>query len=121
MAASYSTDLSIGLNRARYLLGDTDTTSALLQDDEITGMLALYNFNEAVAQLAMGLASKYAQEPDQYNADGGLEYSFKLRVDAWKALAVNMRNVAEKPTDAVPRPGISVGSLKQPDTSRLRF
>ena len=121
MSASYSDDLTIGLNRARFLLGDTDTTTALLQDAAILAMLASFDYNEAVAQLAMGLASDAAQDPDSYEADGGLKLVFAQKIKTWQALAKDLRQNTQVTAPAVPRSGLSVGLIKQPDTRGLRF
>ncbi len=120
MSASYTGDLSLDRDRARFLLGDTDTATALLQDESIDAMLGLYDFNEAVAQMAMGLATQFAQEPDKLDQDGGLVQTWTERVAAWHALAKDMRSKAQTASPTTPRSGVSVGLIQSPDTSRLR-
>ena len=121
ITATYNMPWQGDPDRVRYMLGDTETTAPLLDDGEIASMLSLQPFNEAVAQLAEGLAVRFAQEPDKYDADGGLSQSWTQRVDAWFKLAERMRSVVMVADAPVPRSGVSGGTLKQPDASNLRF
>lgn len=89
--ATFDATLPADLDRVRLLLGDTDTTAALLADTTITAMLALYSFREAVAQLAQGLISEFAQMPDSIKT-GSVTIDWKSRVDAWGKLVIQVRS-----------------------------
>jgi len=75
------------------LLGDTneDAIGWLIQDETIGAMLSQFPFSEAVAQLAMGLAVRFAQEPDWYDDEGGVRARWNSRVKAWQTLATSLR------------------------------
>ena len=84
--------------RARYQLGDTgrildddDETVWLLDQEEIEGMIVAYGYAEGVAQLADGLAVRFAQEPDEYEDEGGVKVRWTERVAQWVNLAKRLR------------------------------
>lgn len=89
------------LDRARFALGDTNgravrradgSMGPLLEDEAITTMLVLYPEGEAVAKLAEGLASRYAQMPDHVTLDDGTSVSWRERVSNWTKLAATSRS-----------------------------
>jgi hypothetical protein len=118
---TYTGDHSDPLQRTRFLLGDTNSAAALLQDEQISTMLAEFDFNEAVAQMARGLASQAAQDPDSYEADGGLKITFSKKIENWHNLAHDMRAVARAADVSVPRSGIAAGRIRDPEVRRMRF
>ncbi|MEQ1761556.1 MAG: hypothetical protein ABL984_00285 [Pyrinomonadaceae bacterium] len=117
MATTY-TFTDTALDRARRLLGDTgvDGSTFLLQDAEINAEIATYRFNEAVAVLADGLATRFAQFPDETETPGGHTVKWKERVKAWQELAKRLRATNGPGT----RRGAKLGSLTNPTESNIR-
>lgn len=97
MAASYDPTLPTALDRARFRLGDTTVDpeeSALLPDATyLTLLTASATENEAIAQAADALASRYGQEPDQIGLGGEVTIRWGDRVKTWQALARVLRGV----------------------------
>lgn len=87
---SYDGTALDGLNRARYVLGDTsnDAATELLTDDFIEAVLALYSFNASIVFMAQGLAARYAQLPTSVSANGK-SVSWGERVKYWLLLVAN--------------------------------
>lgn len=109
-------------DRARKLLGDTGVDGGvfLLTDEEIDSEIATLGFNEAVAQLAMGLASRFAQYPDKTDTPGGSTVEWRERIQQWKDLAAMIRN-APDPTDARPRRTVAkLGQMTNPANPKIR-
>lgn len=123
MSASYDgTHLEeAGRDRARFLLGDTDTSQALLQDEEIDALLATFAFKEAVAQCCDHLVSRFAQRPDDYQDEGGVKVKWTERVKAWQGLAKRLRSGDVQTEASVPTGFSAVGNITAPDTSELKF
>ncbi len=91
MAWSYSNTLTTPKDRVRYLLGDTDTTAQLEQDETVDAAITLYGEALGTATLAEGLASRFARAPDTFG-DGGLSVSWRERVQTWLKLAATIRS-----------------------------
>lgn len=91
MAWTYSNALTTPRDRVRYLLGDTDTTSQLEQDETVNAAIMLYGEALGTATLAEGLASRFARSPDTFGSDG-LSVSWRERVQTWLKLAANIRS-----------------------------
>jgi len=94
MASTYnSSNPSTPNDKARLLLGDTgvDGSVFLLTDEEIAAFVGSLPFNEGVAQLAMGLATRFAQYPDETTTPGGTKTKWSERIATWKALAKDLR------------------------------
>lgn len=103
------------LYRARFQLGDTNEASPLLDDDEISAMVDVYGYAEGVAQLADGLASRYAQDPDEYEDEGGVRVRWNQKIKVWQDLARRLRAgiaLANQPTATA---GPVSGSITGPD------
>lgn len=121
MAFSYDSEAlaTSSLYRARFQLGDTDSARPLLQDAEITGMIAVYGDAEGVAQLADGLVSKYAQEPDEYEDEGGVKVKWSYKVKIWQDLAKRLR-AGEAKVDPEQFSAYAIAPLSGPDVSGVR-
>ncbi len=91
MAWTYSNTLTTPRDRVRYLLGDTDTTAQLEQDETVNAAIVLYGEALGTATLAEGLASRFARSPDSFG-EGGLSVSWRERVQTWLTLASNIRS-----------------------------
>lgn len=118
MSANYDPTLVINppRDRARQLLGDTGEDPAgvfLLQDETILALLALFPFSEAVAELAEGLATRFAQQPDEYNDEGGTKVSWKKRVDQWNLLAMTRRSGDQR--EEITYTGVQFATVQQAD------
>lgn len=118
MATTY-TSSSSPRDRARRLLGDTgvDGNVFLLDDAEIDAEIAAYRFNEAVAALAEGLATRFAQYPDETETPGGHTVKWKERVGAWQDLAKRLR---ETPGPGTRGGSTKLGALTNPTESKIR-
>lgn len=126
MAATFDPALSTKKDEARLWLGDyhTNATSgpvanAFLQDATIAAKLNLYPFNEAVAQLASALISKYANSPDLYEEGSSLKLEWRNRLLAWREVIAEARKSGAAPTQTY-RPGIAVGKLSSPIDSTIK-
>lgn len=72
MAFTYDGTLDSDLEKARLLIGDTDSTKAQFQDAEITYFLDLEgNVQDAAAAACEALATKYSRRAD-FSIDGQL-------------------------------------------------
>jgi hypothetical protein len=91
MSATYDPSLPSPKDHIRQLLGDTDTTTPILQDETIIAKLQAFGWGEALAQLAEGLISQYAQEPDTLEESGGMKQQWTARLSSWQALVVRAR------------------------------
>lgn len=94
-------------DEVRFLIGDTDSTTPEVSDEEIAYILqmhgdpgATYGNYAAAAVLAQAIASKYAKKADK--SVGGLSIQYKQKFDNYMALAEKLRDFARTgPTGAV--------------------
>lgn len=84
--------------QARFQLGDKGQLRDeagdqvwLLQDEEIQSNLELFGYNEGVARVADALAVQYAQEPSEYQDEGGVKVKWADRIQTWRSLAALLR------------------------------
>lgn len=101
------------LFRARYELGDTNPDKALLDDAEINGLITYHGYSAGVAKLADGLAAKYAQEPDEYEDEGGVKVKWSYKVKVWQETAKRLRAEAATVETALAQP-YGIGTLVNP-------
>lgn len=88
MAATFDPLLTTVRDRLRFQLGDTNTVEPLLDDTTYEAALAMYpDWRSAGADLASGLASRFAQEPDSIAISGEITLSWRTRVQRWTQLA----------------------------------
>ena len=88
--ATFDPALSNPRDSVRLLLGDTDTTAALLDDSTIDAMLAAHPYRAAVCLLAQGLIVRFGQEPDSFKA-GTVSISWGARITAWQEVVKQMQ------------------------------
>lgn len=92
---SYSGDPSAtDLDKVRFLLSDTNSTSPLLQDEEIYWLLEEWsNAYEAAASGAEIIAGQYAHKSDYSKSVGDLSLSqnFDTQANRFRSLAVTLR------------------------------
>lgn len=77
----------------RWLIQDTDSATAEVQDEEINGLLAgqdslvsqLVKVYRVAAQTAQALARRYAKQASF--SSGGTQVHYKERAEAWKTMA----------------------------------
>ena len=107
MATNYSPALGTDRDRARFIVGDTgellDSSGEqvwLLQDETIEALLSQFGYAEGVAQICEALISRFAQEPDQYEEEGGIQVRWSERIKAWKELARRMRDKGDASEEA---------------------
>lgn len=105
---------------ARLLLGDTDDANQLLLDATYDASLARYGYNLTVGKLARGLATRFAQQPDEYDDEGGVQVRWRKRVDQWNLIAERYDPVAS--TDSTVGTGYQFIStvMGQPDDQPRR-
>lgn len=119
MSFSYSASaLGVQLNYARFLLGDVASDTRLLEDEEITGLISMHGFNEAVAQCAESCITRVAQQPDRYKDEAGVEAEWKVKLDGWIALAKRMR-AGQQTEAAIVTREVHGRVITNPDTSRM--
>ena len=125
MAATFDPALSSKRDEVRLWLGDYHTNAAAgpvadayLQDATIDAKLAAYPFNEATAQLANALISKYANKPDEYEEGNSLKLQWHNRLASWKETVSEARKAGAAPALTF-RPGIAIGRLGSPLDARL--
>lgn len=98
MTATYVlTDLPLAtdagrLARVRLAIGDTDTTAALLQDEEISHFLTLAGNDEdgAAVKSAYVLLVKYGAQPKSVRLPDGTSADFSDRVTVWRDLIARL-------------------------------
>lgn len=95
------------------ILGDTgiDGGIFLLTDEEIDEQLDRLPFGQAVSFLAMSLASRFAQYPDETTDASGAKYKWGERVAQWRRLGEG-KGLVENPTANAPGQRPLVGQLQ---------
>ena len=123
MTATYTlaTLSSTPKDQIRLLVGDTDMTAAMLQDEEITYLLTLFKSVYAVSAMACRtLAGKYSRLADQ--AQGVVRTSHSQKAKAFLALAIKY-DMLGKTAGAPPAyaGGISISDkmVQENDTDRI--
>lgn len=97
MPASYDPTLASAMDLVRFLLGDTDVTNALLEDEEITALLETYGSADyTAAAAARSLSARFAGQVDK--AVGDLKISFSQKAEQYAALAVTLEKHSDKRT-----------------------
>ena len=127
MSAIFDPSLPTQKDHIRLALGDkhslstsSDVTEPLLQDETIQAKIDSFGYSEALAQLADGLASEYAQVPDRFAETGGVSFSWSERVKNWRELAKLARSGNMVPpgvtatSKKIYRPGPASGTLTNP-------
>ncbi len=88
MAATFDPTLPTDRDWLRFMLGDVDVSAPLLDDATYDAALARFTDRRAAgAELASGLASRFAQEPDSIAVSGEITLSWRVRVQRWTQLA----------------------------------
>jgi hypothetical protein len=87
-----------------------NVTTPLLQDEVIEAKLAVFTYQEALAQLAEALVAEYGQKPDEYSESGGIRIKWGQRVKAWQAIADSARagDISAPGTVQISRPRAAV-------------
>lgn len=81
-------------DKIRFLIGDTDQTDQLLQDEEITYLLSeTTNVLLAASRAARAIAAKFSRQADK--AVGDLRVSLSQKAQAYMALAADLERRAE--------------------------
>lgn len=98
MAWTYTDPTTSDKDAVRFLVGDTDSTEPLVQDEEIEYVLTLratvagdVNY-WAAADVAEAIAAKFARQIDK--SVGSLQGSFKQKHDHYVELARRLRTLA---------------------------
>lgn len=88
MAFTY--DVSTNVGKVRLLIGDTDETDILLQDEDIQFFLDSYgNLKIAASQAAMAISAKFSREADKQV--GMLRISFSIRANNYNKLSKELK------------------------------
>ena len=99
MTWAYSTALTAAKDKVRFYIQDTDTTEQLLQDEEITFLLA-EKANNVLQTSALGaevIARKFAREATITVGDTRVEWSRRAELYWSLAQDLRTRNVAVAP------------------------
>lgn len=93
MSWSYSSALATDKDRVRFLTGDTISTDAQLQDEEITWLVSQRNdVLLAAADACEGIAARYSRQTDTTNSK--LSVAASKRAAAYGVLASTLRQRA---------------------------
>lgn len=122
MAWSYNatnlttTTASGRLNSVRLLVGDTDTTDQLVQDEEITFALGQTgdNIYYAAAWVCRTIAAKFSRMVDT-QLDGALQANYSDRAKQYQQLAVQVENQGKKTSGK--SLGVFAGGISNNDMS----
>lgn len=95
MSWTYSGDPATNdKDKVRFLIGDTDQTDQLLQDEEITYLLSeTPNVLLVASRAAKAIAAKFSRQADK--AVGDLRISLSQKAQAYMALAADLEKRAE--------------------------
>lgn len=125
MTFTYNTsDLTTDLAKVRLYIGDTDSTDALMQDEEIQVFLDQYdNLYRAAAFCARTISAKFARKADTKIESVSVSYSQKAK--QYSDLAARLDSQANTSNDSTSGPsatGIKVSETENADkeTDRLK-
>jgi hypothetical protein len=93
VTATYYADqlATSSLFRLRFRIGDTDTDAPLLQDEEITYVLADTSGEDAaLVELARSLLTRYGAQPKSVRLPDGTSADFSDRVTIWSDLIARL-------------------------------
>lgn len=91
MAYTYNTATNIG--KVRLLIGDTDASDVLLQDEEINVFITTYGkLQLAASHAAMAISAKFTREADK--RVGNLSITYSNRANNYKTLSKELKNSA---------------------------
>lgn len=94
MTVTYNGGLTLARDRLRFQLGDTDTSNALLTDEEIAGAVTLQSTEDAaLLYLAKGLLRRWAREPVRVSADG-TTFDWSGRLEVWREIIADAASVS---------------------------
>jgi hypothetical protein len=96
LAFTYTPGGTTRLNRLRAIIGDTDSSNPLLQDEELLAELALQRDPESGLFWAAGsvfdqLLARFAPQPDEIDRDNDTAVKWRQRISTWELLAKNSR------------------------------
>lgn len=121
MTWSYDHNLILEKDQVRWLVGDTDSTDQLAQNEEITFALneagSVYG---AAALVCEAIATKYAREADLKEV-GDLKLRYQERVSNFRALAERLRTSGTRTNSRIYAGGISVADkrIDEANTDRV--
>jgi len=93
MTWSYNSSLTTDKDKVRFYIGDIDQTGQLLQDEEISFLLAeVSNVLLAAAHAAKAVAAKFSRQADK--AVGDLRISLSQKAQAYMSLAADLEKRA---------------------------
>jgi hypothetical protein len=122
MTWTYNPALTTNKDKVRFLVRDVDSTSPLLQDEEILGILEMEGAaRRAAATCAESLAAHFGQLETTLTDDLGVTVTYSDRATFYTKLAATLRsraNIAVAPTAG----GITISSkqVQADNTDRVR-
>lgn len=122
---SYNPALASPIDRARFVLADTDTSlnvdnssNELLPDATYASLIGLYGLRAGIMAAAAHLVVLYAQYPDKVSESGGKSLTWSERIKAWEKVASGEFTI---PSSIQPQRAVSkIGLITAPDGSYLR-
>jgi hypothetical protein len=91
MTWTYSGDpASSDLDQTRFLIGDTDTTDQLVNNEEVNWALSQFSVFVAAAELCDAIAAKFSRKVDK--AVGDLKISFSKMSEQYAKKGKQLRN-----------------------------
>lgn len=113
MTWSFDPGLSTDTDKVRFLSGDTDTTSQLVANETIVGVLTMYgNVFRSAAAICRAIAAKFSRQADEAIDDMRKNLSQRATAYAARARELDDQAVALTAVGATPMPfagGISIG------------
>lgn len=95
---SYDPAVLTAKDRARLILGDTgalrDSSGGvvwLIPDETIQSRIDGLGFQPGLAELADSLATRFSQEPDEYEDESGVRVRWNERIEEWRRIAAAAR------------------------------
>lgn len=121
MTATYDTALTAAKDQVRLLIGDTDVTDALLQDEEIAYLLtqSASNVNVASVRACEAVAARFSRLADTQVDD--VRVSLSQRAKGYRELAATLRGRIALTGVTLFAGGVSVGAKEsaEEDTDRV--
>lgn len=122
MTATYDATLDTNADLVRFLIGDTDVTSPIFQDEEINAVLVINPAPiEAAITMANSAAAKFARRAS--TTIDGLSVQWKEVSENFRSLAANLKQQANDAPGGLGVPsvsGVSLGVMDGVDSNEDR-
>ena len=90
MSFNYNNELLTITDNVRFVLGDIDAESAILEDETIKACIEMYGYYGAIYELGMSLIARFNAEPTTITADG-IKIDYTDRMNALRYIVETAR------------------------------